>query len=160
MRRRSARGKSTALHKEHSSARCACVLRHPSATWRYDQKAMAAMRAAGALAVLSSAHSNLYDVIQPHLIPPEGGCVEWASLPDQDKHWFGGKPPADAGAHCAQQGKGNPGGANWDPDMGSGSDGWTSYGLRSSARGKRRCDWVAALHQLISISIPCAAAIH
>ena len=69
---------------------------------------MAAMRAAGALALLTSAHSNLYDVIQPHLIPPEGGCVEWASLPDQDKHWFGGKPPADAGAHCAQQGKGNP----------------------------------------------------
>jgi hypothetical protein len=116
---------------------------------------MAAMRAAGALALLTSAHSNLYDVIQPHLIPPEGGCVEWASLPDQDKHWFGGKPPADAGAHCAQQGKGNPGGANWDPDMGSGSDAHyiSSYCMSKVNRTLTRCTSGMGIPEQVNVQI-------
>ena len=64
--------------------------------FRHPLKKMAALRAASAFALVATVRTNLYDVIQPHLIPPAGGCAEWASLPEQDKYWFGGKPPADA----------------------------------------------------------------
>jgi hypothetical protein len=115
---------------------------------------MAAMRAAGALALVVTARANLYDVIQPHLIPPEGGCVEWASLPDQDKYWYGGKPPADAGAHCAQQGKGNPGAA-WDADMGGGSQAHyiSSYCMSKVNNTLERCTSGRGIPEQVNVQI-------
>jgi hypothetical protein len=56
---------------------------------------------------------DLYDVLSPHLLPPDGGCVPWSELPAMDKYWFAGKPPAGAGSSCAQQGRGNPDAPCW-----------------------------------------------
>ena len=54
----------------------------------------------------------LYDVLQPQLLPPPGGCRPWSQTSEQDQYWRDGKPPAGAGRSCAQQGRGNPA-ANW-----------------------------------------------
>ena len=48
--------------------------------------------------------ANMYDVIQPHLIPPAGGCQPWAEVPAYNNQWRLGRPPPNAGSFCAQQG--------------------------------------------------------
>ena len=49
-----------------------------------------------------------YDVIERHKLPPAEGCVPWASLPEWDRYWSEGRPPAGVGASCVQHGRGNP----------------------------------------------------
>ena len=63
---------------------------------------------------------EFYDVVQPHLLPPEGGCQEWSEVPEQNQFWRAGRPPPGAGSSCAQQGRGNPD-ADWDKVMGGGA---------------------------------------
>ena len=72
------------------------------------------------LASPSGVVGDLYDVLSPHLLPPDGGCIPWSELPAMDKYWFAGKPPAGAGSSCAQQGKGNPDASCWDYQRGVG----------------------------------------
>ena len=48
--------------------------------------------------VINKSSSEFYDVIQPHLIPPPGGCKDWSELPDQDKHWRGNSTARSTGA--------------------------------------------------------------
>ena len=64
--------------------------------------------------------SEFYDVLQPHLVPPDGGCKLWADVPEQDQYWRAQRPPRGASNSCAQQGRGNPG-ADWDAGMGGGA---------------------------------------
>ena len=52
--------------------------------------------------------SDFYDVIESRKVPPPGGCVDWASLPEWDRYWAAGRPPAGIGASCVQHGRGNP----------------------------------------------------
>jgi len=60
------------------------------------------------LMLLAPASALFYDVIQPHLVPPKGGCVPWSEAgAENDQLWANGAPPANAGAHCAQQAKGS-----------------------------------------------------
>eukprot|EP00755_Sulcionema_specki_P013817 Sspe_Gene.55011::Locus_30304_Transcript_1_1_Confidence_1.000_Length_1890::g.55011::m.55011 len=66
----------------------------------------------GVLLVAGVVTADFYDVISPYLQPPAGGCKAWSDAPEYDKYWVHGKPPADAGANCAQMGKGNPMNAN------------------------------------------------
>ena len=71
------------------------------------------------LALVGPAAANFYDVLQPQLLPPTGGCKNWADTPQYDKYWLHGRPPASAGNACAQQALGNPD-ANFNmSDMGS-----------------------------------------
>ena len=68
-----------------------------------------------ALAVtMPLAVADFYDVLSPELRPPEGGCKPWSAVPQMDRYWAEGRPPADAGSLCAQQGKGNAD-PHWDP---------------------------------------------
>lgn len=78
------------------------------------------LRGAALAAACVGAAADMYDVLSPHLLPPEGGCKDWSEVPEMDKYWVAGKPPADAGSSCAQQGLGNPK-ATWGSDMGSGA---------------------------------------
>jgi len=69
------------------------------------------MRPIIALALCAAAPTAvgmMYDVVQPHLLPPPGGCKPWSAVPEMDEWWLDGKPPENAGASCAQQAKGNP----------------------------------------------------
>jgi hypothetical protein len=60
------------------------------------------------LALPALSRALFYDVIAPHLVPPEGGCVPWSEAGDAvSALWAEGKPPANAGAFCAQQAKGS-----------------------------------------------------
>ena len=60
------------------------------------------------LMLLAPASALFYDVIQPHLVPPKGGCLPWSEAgAENDKLWANGAPPANAGAYCAQQAKGS-----------------------------------------------------
>ena len=56
----------------------------------------------------TATHPLFYDVIERHKLPPPEGCVPWASLPEWDRYWAEGRPPADIGASCVQHGRGNP----------------------------------------------------
>ena len=58
--------------------------------------------------LITPASALFYDVIQPHLVPPKGGCVPWSEAgAKNDRLWANGAPPANAGAYCAQQAKGS-----------------------------------------------------
>jgi hypothetical protein len=72
-----------------------------------------------AVVAVGPAAADFYDVLSPHLLPPAGGCKEWADVPEMDVHWVGGKPPAGAGSACAQQGRGNPAAGFTPADMGA-----------------------------------------
>eukprot|EP01048_Picozoa_sp_COSAG05_P024121 COSAG05_NODE_5528_length_1150_cov_27.586108_1_plen_311_part_10 len=73
--------------------------------------------------------AELYDVVQPHLLPPDGGCVPWVDLPAQHKFFREPEPikANAAGSACVQQGLGNAA-ASWDGQeephgMGAGGSG-------------------------------------
>lgn len=83
-----------------------------------------------AVAAPPKASTELYDVIQHNLLPPEGGCKLWSDVPEQHRFWRGSAPPAGAGSACAQQGRGNPS-ANWQTDGGNGTVG----GMGGGAQG-------------------------
>jgi hypothetical protein len=52
--------------------------------------------------------AELYDVISPNLVPPEGGCMAWVEMPEQEQHFRDAGSVAAAGSSCVQQGRGNP----------------------------------------------------
>ena len=57
----------------------------------------------------SGAAGSFYDVLQPHMVPAPGvTCLDWAEAgAEANARWATpGSPPADASAHCAQQGQG------------------------------------------------------
>ena len=88
------------------------------------------------VALMASACALNYDVIKPHLVPPEGGCIPWSEAgADVDKFWSTGKPPANAGAYCAQQAKGSVNATCAQASLGHGSICPTSYCM-SKATGK------------------------
>ena len=58
--------------------------------------------------VLTLAAAEFYDVIEPKLVPPEGGCTPWSQLPEYDPFWRDLDNKALAGAACVQHGRGNP----------------------------------------------------
>eukprot|EP01049_Picozoa_sp_SAG25_P021284 SAG25_NODE_7812_length_457_cov_0.726257_1_plen_44_part_10 len=43
-----------------------------------------ALRTTLAFTLAMAADANLYDVLQPHLLPPEEGCKPWSEAPQYD----------------------------------------------------------------------------
>jgi hypothetical protein len=107
-----------------------------------------------ALLLVSTAQANFYDVLQPHLHPPDGGCKDWSDVPEMDKHWVSGKPPAGAGSSCAQQGLGNPA-ASWHPDMGTGEQAHTtaSYCVSKTSGAIAACTSGQGIPEQVNVQV-------
>ena len=121
---------------------------------------MAVLRGAALFAVFASVRADMYDVLSPHLIPPEGGCKDWADVPEMDQYWVAGTPPADAGSACAQQGLGNPN-ATWSSDMGSGAQAHviSAYCVGKSSGQLEMCTSGKGIPEQVNVQIASGSAV-
>jgi hypothetical protein len=46
---------------------------------------MALRSAALLLATATGAYADMYNVLSPHLLPPDGGCKAWSDVPEMDQ---------------------------------------------------------------------------
>lgn len=103
---------------------------------------------------VSVADAELYDVLQPHLLPPAEGCKLWSDAPQYDKYWRNITTKTLAKNYCAQQGKGNPD-ASWDPDMGTGATAHTvaSYCVGKTTNKVQRCSSGKGIPEQVNVQI-------
>jgi hypothetical protein len=113
-----------------------------------------ALRTTLAFTLAMAADANLYDVLQPHLLPPKEGCKPWSEAPQYDQHWADPSTKLMANNSCAQQGRGNPD-ANWDPDMGTGATAHTvsSYCVGKTTNKVQRCTSGKGIPEQVNVQI-------